>query len=203
MVNSSSVICGVQSWQLNYFYVEYGFLIIPLWQKNVNEINNINILADVNFANSKSNMHPLYAGGSFVLAQEQDGKIGGGFFNKYQAYSGKLTQVEMWNTVLWKAEIEDLAKCKMSTIKPENRIVTWGSDAWTWHNTDPNIDSPLEDFCKPNTLLDTQIFASKLSFDKMAYLCEVAGGKTYLYIYIDSKCSSFIMIFFRSNSYCY
>ena len=142
-------------------------------------ILSINILADVNFANSKSSMHPLYAGGSFVLAQEQDGKIGGGFFNKYQAYSGKLTQVEMWNTVLWKTEIEDLAKCKISTIKPENRIVTWGSDAWTWHNTDPNIDSPLEDFCKPNPLLDTQIFASKLTFNSLAYLCKIVGGKTY------------------------
>ena len=138
---------------------------------------NLNFTANVNFKNSKEDMRPLYAGGSFVIAQEQDGKIGGGFFNKNQAFSGKATQIEMWDTVLTLEEIYDLAKCNKATTKAENRIVTWGSDLWTWHETNPNVDSPFEEFCIENYILDTEIWASKLSFDKLSYYCEIVGGR--------------------------
>ncbi len=35
--------------------------------------------------------------GSLVLGQEQDGLLTGGFFDQEQAFSGQMTQVEMWS----------------------------------------------------------------------------------------------------------
>ena len=146
----------------------------------ITSLINLHFPANVDFKNSKEDMRPLYAGGSFVIAQEQDGKIGGGFFNKNQAFSGRVTQIEMWDTVLPLEEINDLAKCINATTKAENRIVTWGSDVWTWHETNPNVDSPFEEFCLENYIIDAVIWPSKLSFDKISYYCEIVGGRSSL-----------------------
>ena len=52
--------------------------------------------------------HELYAGGSFIIGQEQDGDQYGGFFDAAQSFSGKLAQVEMWNTELTLVDIFNL-----------------------------------------------------------------------------------------------
>ena len=81
----------------------------------------------------KEDYIPLHAGGSFLLGQEQDGKAifhEGGFdpiLDKLQGFSGLLTQVELWNTILSESEVKKLAKCEISTLRPQNRVITWGS----------------------------------------------------------------------------
>ena len=41
--------------------------------------------------------HPIYADGSFVLGQEQDGQPFGGFFDENQGFSGKLRWISDQN----------------------------------------------------------------------------------------------------------
>ena len=81
----------------------------------------------------KDEYHPLHAGGSFILGQEQDGKAiftDGGFdpgFDRRQGFSGLLSQVELWNTVLYESEIKKLANCEISTLRPQY-IVRFGQN---------------------------------------------------------------------------
>ena len=63
---------------------------------------------------TKEEYLPLHAGGSLILGQEQDGKLVGDdtfdpIFDPEQGLSGKLSQVELWNTVLNITEIKKLA----------------------------------------------------------------------------------------------
>ena len=60
--------------------------------------------------------HELYAGGSFVIGQEQDGDQYGGFFDAAQGFSGKLAQVEMWNTELTLVDIFNIGNLHFQSI---------------------------------------------------------------------------------------
>ena len=60
--------------------------------------------------------HELYAGGSFVIGQEQDGDQYGGFFDAAQGFSGKLAQVEMWNTELTLVDIFNIGNLHFESI---------------------------------------------------------------------------------------
>ncbi len=48
----------------------------------------------------KGKYRTLLPFGSLVLGQEQDGILYGGFFDKEQAFSGQISQAEMWNGML-------------------------------------------------------------------------------------------------------
>ena len=77
---------------------------------------------------------PLYSGGSLIFGQEQDGQpnteIFDPKFDMKQSFSGRMTQVEIWNTVLSHVEIKSLAMCNITTLRPQNRVVTWETDYW-------------------------------------------------------------------------
>ena len=52
----------------------------------------------------KSKFKPLIGQGSLILGQEQD-SVQGGLFDANQAFSGKLTQVEIWDVELPKTTV--------------------------------------------------------------------------------------------------
>ena len=62
----------------------------------------------------------MYNEGALIIGQEND-NIYGGFFDITQAFSGKLTQTEIWNTILPPKEIEKIASCKQESTMPSNR----------------------------------------------------------------------------------
>jgi hypothetical protein len=65
----------------------------------------------------------LATGGVFLLGQEQD--IIDGAFDENQAFSGRVTEVEMWKTVLSQRSILNLAKClnEESTLEQVNNWI--------------------------------------------------------------------------------
>ena len=130
----------------------------------------------------KDEYHPLHAGGSFILGQEQDGKAiftDGGFdpgFDRRQGFSGLLSQVELWNTVLYESEIKKLANCEISTLRPQNRVITWGSRSWVAQKVNYN-DVPLEKLCEQNLVLNNLIWPRAITFYNFNSYCSTIDGE--------------------------
>ena len=132
--------------------------------------------------------HPLYTGGSFILGQEQDGRPNAvnfePSFDKNQAFSGKITQVEIWNTVLSAVEIQKLANCSASTIRPQNRVVTWEpetrlqsfseskvADAWLANNA-TILNISFEKLCQKNLILNQFIWPRAITYKDFTNYCK-------------------------------
>ena len=136
----------------------------------------------------------LHAGGSLVMGQEQDGKAifddGDGifypFFDKKQGFCGLLTQVELWNTILTASEIQKLATCEVSSLRPQNRVITWKSGAWQATGNTDFKNVPLEKFCEKNLIIDQFIWPRAIDFDTFNSLCMTMDGMLFS-IFISFK----------------
>ena len=72
-------------------------------------------------------------------------------------------------------EISEIADCSKESLRPEDRIITWGSDAWIAIDTE-FVDEPLEDFCKKNVLSDTLFWPKKVSQRRFLRFCDINQG---------------------------
>ena len=120
----------------------------------------------------KEKFHPLYNGGSFVIGQEQDGIPYGGLFDKNQGFSGKMTQVELWNTELKSEEIHSIANCIKPTVRSQNRVITWDSKAWLPVKTKLR-DVPLNILCEKNIFSNQLIWPEAVSMELFGSFCEI------------------------------
>ena len=130
---------------------------------------------------TKEEYLPLHAGGSLIVGQEQDGKPVGGnmfdpVFDPQQGFSGKLAQVELWNTVLTLSEIKKLANCEIPSLQPQNRVITWGSDSWIAVKAN-FTHTPIEKLCVKNQIVDQFIWPRGIDFDTFYSYCGTIGGK--------------------------
>jgi hypothetical protein len=98
----------------------------------------------------------LVGKGNLVLGQEQDSVLGG-LFDASQAFSGKLAQVEIWDVELLETDIENLANCKIETVKESNRVVSWMSEKWEIHNV-TIVETSLDNLCKPNPMMNQLVY---------------------------------------------
>ena len=130
----------------------------------------------------KKDFLPLHAGGSLIVGQEQDGKAifdNGVFdpvFDEKQGFSGLLTQVELWNTTLTASEIEALGTCNRSSLRPQNRVITWKSNAWQATSKTNFKDVPIEKLCQENLVLDQFIWPRSIDFDSFNSMCRTIDG---------------------------
>ena len=85
--------------------------------------------------------HMITPGGSIVLAQEQDSP--GGSFEKEQAFTGMMTNVNVWDEVLSIALIEQMSK---SCLSGEGNVYKW-SDFMYGRVGKPRVVMPCP--CKP------------------------------------------------------
>lgn len=95
---------------------------------------------------------PLHAGGSLVIAQEQDSI--GGYFDDSQSFSGSVTQLEMWAEILNPTDIKKLASCAIETYDSSQRVVTWSNTSWDAFGNISSFNEKLEDLCQPSLLLN-------------------------------------------------
>ena len=122
----------------------------------------------------------LHAGGSLVMGQDQDGRHGSifnPFFDKQQSFCGLLTQVELWNTTLTASEIQKLATCEVSSLRPQNRVITWKSSAWQATGRTDIKNIPLEKFCEKNLIIDQFIWPRAIDFNSFNSLCMTMDGR--------------------------
>ena len=129
---------------------------------------------------SKEDYVPLHIGGSMILGQEQDGKPGfDPKFDKKQGFSGQVTQVELWNTILSKSEINKLAHCKIHSLRSQNRVVTWESEG-AWIARQANfMEVPIKKLCKQNLILNNLVWPKAIDFHTFNNYCSTLDGKLF------------------------
>ena len=154
---------------------------------------------------NKTNYHPVYKNGSLVLGQEHDGRASGDTFDPgfdpLQSFSGKISQSELWNTILSDKEIQNLANCVTSTTRSQNRVVTWNIDDWIPYQV-TFVDIPLKDFCQMNKVSNQFIWASPIDFETLSSYCTRIDGIPPL-IYknsdMDNVYNNTLNVFFLAN----
>ena len=80
----------------------------------------------------------LATNGEFLVGQEQD--IVNGAFDKNQAFSGNVTQIEMWKTVLSNSDIRRLANCDLETVEPSKTEETFSPTQSEVDRNDPKYE---------------------------------------------------------------
>ena len=147
------------------------------------------IFAD-KFEMKKEDYLLLHAGGSLVMGQEhhekaifEDGKEFYPFFDKQQSFSGQLTQVELWNTTLTASEIQKLATCEVSSLRPQNRVIIWKSSAWKATGETNIKNVPLEELCEKNLIIDQFIWPRPIDFTTFNSLCKTMNGMLLLLLF--------------------
>ena len=117
---------------------------------------------------------PLKTDGILILGQEQDAL--GGFFDENQAFSGALSQVELWTSKLDTATISALAKCEQETAFAQSRVVTWNGLLDEWSINGENTSKPLSSLCKPRILQDHLIWAEPVTYQQIFEYCQRLDG---------------------------
>ena len=118
---------------------------------SLNKINkNIFFIVDTIFID-KDEYLPIYTNGSLALGQEYDGKADkenfDAGFDPLQSFSGKYSQVEIWNTILTPVEVKKLANCDISTTKSDRRILSWKTENWELSGQTTISDIHLKNLC--------------------------------------------------------
>ena len=117
-----------------------------------------------------------------LLGQEADTMLGN--FDQYQAFSGKLSQVNFWNRILDEREIEEVEACRASSRVEEGSIVSWPESVgnlgdWTFSDgvsvTDENLCDSGQGTAAPTvTLIHSH---TKMAMADAMMWCESAGGR--------------------------
>ena len=123
---------------------------------------------------------PLAPGGVFLVGQDQD--ITEGAFDENQAFSGNVTQVEMWNGLLGVSTIKAIANCTVEDGSQGTRVVSWGNVENGWsslENVDVNFtDTELSSICQQSYPVHKKMFIfEKISYDYAKLSCDQVGGE--------------------------
>ena len=114
---------------------------------------------------------PVRPDGVLILGQDQDSV--GGNFDETQSFSGMLSQVGLWDTMVPKEDIQLMASCKENK---EGNIISWNIEAdWTLANVTVEEES-LEGLCKEPIEIDKYIITEKTSHEEFKYTCDKLTG---------------------------
>ena len=127
--------------------------------------------------------HPLYSGGFLFIGQDADGKLKPNgnnenydpMFDIKQSFSGQITQVELWNIELSASDIEQIANCKVPSVKVENQLVTWKSNAWVATEV-TFTDIPSKELCQRNGIAHKFILQREVSYSTFSSYCDTFDG---------------------------
>ena len=125
---------------------------------------------------TKSQFFTTYNRGTIILGQESDGSPYGGFFDSSQAFSGKMTQSEMWSIELSKSDIQKMSSCREASVRPSERIVTWNVKDYSIHNVDIT-DATLDSLCKTEAMNNHLIWVDSISQSSIKRMCDQIGGQ--------------------------
>lgn len=75
-----------------------------------------------------SSWHPIKAGGTFILGQEQDSV--GGRFDVTQSFTGELSDLQLWSRVLTANEIYSQAACSSHLV---GDVMSWSEELVELH----------------------------------------------------------------------
>ena len=111
-----------------------------------------------------------YEASAFIIGQEQDWVSG-----KYEAsqmYSGEITELNMWDTILEPEKIESLASCKSFE---KGNVIAWNKKNFKINKAKVVTTKDLRFLCKPPK--KHIIFPEPLTLENAKIVCNAHGGK--------------------------
>ena len=127
--------------------------------------------------NSLQEKRPIRGEGVLILGQEQDDVGSAKLFDASQSFSGSLTQVNIWSTLLDNTTIKMFSNCLLSG--PENQlgdVVSWEEDEWEFFNaTIEHLERV--DLCKETIGLQDIVFYQQRSYNFYYTTCQAIGGE--------------------------
>ena len=120
----------------------------------------------------------LGTGGQFIIGQEQD--IINGAFDKNQAFSGNVTQIEMWKKNLAASDIRRLANCESQTVDQIDAVIAWKNldTNWSLEGGANSVEESLSLICQQRYLYhNNMLIMHKASYDDIKLSCDQVGGQ--------------------------
>ena len=77
----------------------------------------------------------------------------GGRFDEKQAFSGRMTQIDLWPEEISGWDVRRLANCEVETVKKDSRIIGWDDGKWIVRGPVFRTDEPLAKLCEPNIIV--------------------------------------------------
>ena len=121
----------------------------------------------------------LINNGILIVGQNQDSLDTSGFFDQRKAFSGKVSQVQMWNIALNNEEIKKLASCTVENVESNQLVVQWGNNLEGWESKNVNLTdfNDLSQLCTRSPLLDRLIWLKHVSYNQIFDICYKVDGK--------------------------
>ena len=120
---------------------------------------------------------PIRGNGVLILAQEQDDVGSPKLFGSSQSFSGSLTQVNIWSTILDNTTIKMFSNCLLSgPINQIGDVVPWMEEDWEFFNATVKYLPRLE-LCEETTGLNDHVFYSLGSYNFYSRTCKAIGGE--------------------------
>ncbi|KAK8393089.1 hypothetical protein O3P69_013253 [Scylla paramamosain] len=116
---------------------------------------------------------PLEGNGVFIIGQEQD-SLGGGF-QRDQSFSGELTHLNVWRSVLDEATVNQIWSCK-EVIQGDALAWTSVQESWLTEGEASWSMQSKEEVCSTQTRVVT-VFPDRFSLRQAQHLCHVVGGE--------------------------
>ncbi|KAK3867319.1 hypothetical protein Pcinc_027213 [Petrolisthes cinctipes] len=113
----------------------------------------------------------LEPGGAFIIGQEQD-SMGGGF-QRDQSFSGEITHLNFWSSVLSNNTINRVARCK---DRQEGDALGWSQQVWDIKGEVEWQVRKTVDVCNRRSRQVT-FFPDRFSLQEGRHLCKVVGGR--------------------------
>ena len=120
----------------------------------------------------------LGTNGEFLIGQEQD--IKNGAFDENQAFSGNITQVEMWKSILSSSDIRRLAKCVSESVDQSNQVVSWNNldTNWSVQGNAKIVEAPFSLVCEQSySRHNNMLIMHKASYNDIKLSCDQVGGQ--------------------------
>ena len=106
-----------------------------------------------------------------MLGQEPDSWIGD--FNPKQSLRGRISEFNVWDSVISMEMITEMAKCK---IDHKGNIASWELEYVDFFNIEP-MNMEYDDFCAPSGKL--LMISEKMFFADAIDFCKIHGGFLY------------------------
>ena len=100
--------------------------------------------------------------------------------------------MELWNTILSPAEIEHLANCHIATLRPKNRVITWGSNAWDAKEINFK-EVELIELCEQNLVFNQLIWPRAIDFNTFNSYCQAMDGKVSMHHVKRASLSDYVL----------
>ena len=101
-------------------------------------------------------------------------KLGGGF-QRFQSFSGQVTELNIWDYVIDDGAVKNMAECRGDFSKFKGNILSWSPSNWTRNGGINTTEIKYEDLCNEPAEKNFIIIPQQQSIKVSRKICEKLG----------------------------